>query len=209
MKKIWHVLLVAVALLTTGCKDKQITFRGVVEQVEDQMVLVSVLEGAEFDKASVAISSNTKFAGTSLEQIKKQDQLIITISPKIAESYPVQVKAVKITMAEQNKEATKAVYHKIDPKQAKEMMDQEEVIILDVRTPEEYAEGHIPKAVLLPDYDISKKAGDQFPDKAAKILVYCRSGRRSAASAKELVKLGYTAVYDFGGIIDWPYEVEK
>lgn len=209
MKKLCYLLLAVLALCATGCKAKQHTFTGVVEQLGDQVILVSVLKGADFDKASVAISQDTKFVGTSFEQIKEQNHLTITILPEIAESYPVQVKAVKIAVAESEQEGTNAVYHKIDPQKAKEMMDQQDVILLDVRSPEEYAEGHIPKAVLLPDYDIAKKAQEQLPDKAATILVYCRSGRRSAASAKELVKLGYTAVYDFGGIIDWPYEVEK
>lgn len=210
MKKLYYILLVVGVLLGTGCGKKQnITFTALVEQVGEQSILVSVLEGAEFDKASVGISESTKFIGTALAQIKQQDHLRITILPEIAESYPVQVKAVEIAAIEQDQERVKAVYQKIDSKAAKEMLGTEDVIILDVRTPEEYKEGHIPDAVLLPDYDLSQKAGEQLPDKTAKILVYCRSGRRSASAAKELIELGYTAVYDFGGIIDWSYEVEK
>jgi len=106
-----------------------------------------------------------------------------------------------------NTESTKATYHKIDPGKAKEIMDSEEnIVILDVRTPEEFEEERIANSVLLPDYEISQKASSTLTDKNQVILVYCRSGRRSEIAAKELVKLGFTNVYDFGGIIDWPFE---
>lgn len=103
--------------------------------------------------------------------------------------------------------AGEAVYRKITSKEAKEMMDGGGAIILDVRTTEEYAAGHIADAVLLPDFDIAAKAETVLTDKEATILVYCRTGRRSEGAAKKLVELGYTGVYDFGGIVDWPYEV--
>lgn len=97
----------------------------------------------------------------------------------------------------------------ITAEEAKERMDEEaDCIILDVRTEEEFAAGHIPGAVLLPDYEVSKKAESLLPDKAQLILVYCRSGRRSKLAAETLAALGYTNVKEFGGIIDWPYEVE-
>jgi len=93
--------------------------------------------------------------------------------------------------------------------QAKTLIDGGNVIILDVRTQEEFNQGHIQDAVLLPDYDIAAKAATVLLDKNAKILVYCRTGRRSALAAKELIAMGYTDVLDFGGIIDWPYETVK
>ena len=97
----------------------------------------------------------------------------------------------------------------ITAKQAKEIMDsQEGYIILDTRTAEEYNEGHIPGAVLLPHEDVKDKAHVVLPDKTQLILVYCRSGRRSKLASEDLVKLGYTNIREFGGIIDWPYEVE-
>ncbi len=106
--------------------------------------------------------------------------------------------------------AAKAEYSKITPEQAKEIMDSNnDVIILDVRTAEEFAEGHIQNAVLLPDSEIRGTAAEVLPDKSAEILAYCRSGRRSAAASKELVDMGYTNVKDFGGIIDWTYETVK
>ena len=101
------------------------------------------------------------------------------------------------------------VYMNITAQQAKEIMDtQEGYIILDTRTQEEYATGHIPGAIVLPHDEVLKKAETVLPDKSQLILVYCRSGRRSKLAAEDLVKLGYTNIREFGGIIDWPYEVE-
>ena len=98
----------------------------------------------------------------------------------------------------------------ITPAEAKDIMDkQTDYIILDVRTEEEFAEGHIAGAILIPDYEIEKKAEHVLTDKHQLILVYCRSGRRSKNAASQLVKLGYINVKDFGGIIDWPYETTK
>ncbi len=101
------------------------------------------------------------------------------------------------------------VYMNITAQQAKEIMDtQEGYIILDTRTQEEYDTGHIPGAIVLPHDEVLKKAETVLPDKSQLILVYCRSGRRSKLAAEDLVKLGYTNIREFGGIIDWPYEVE-
>ena len=97
----------------------------------------------------------------------------------------------------------------ISQETAKEIMDTKECIILDVRTPEEFAEGHIPGAILIPDYEITEKASNILTDKDALILVYCRSGRRSKNAANQLVDMGYTNIKEFGGIIDWPYETTK
>ena len=103
-----------------------------------------------------------------------------------------------------------AVYMNITAEEAKEIMDSEEgYIILDVRTREEYDEGHIPGAILIPNTAIEEKAEDVLTDKNQLILVYCRSGRRSKIAAEALAELGYTNIKEFGGIIDWPYEVEK
>ena len=101
-----------------------------------------------------------------------------------------------------------ATYEQITPQQAKEIMDTEQdYIIIDARTEEEFAEGHIENAILIPEYEIKERAEKELPDKDALILVYCRSGRRSKIASEELVNLGYTNVKEFGGIIDWPYNV--
>lgn len=97
----------------------------------------------------------------------------------------------------------------ISPKDAQSLLKEDGVILLDVRTPEEYQEKHIPGSILVPDYELKDKITAQVPDTKTKIVVYCRSGRRSAASAKVLAELGYENVYDLGGIIDWPYETES
>ena len=95
----------------------------------------------------------------------------------------------------------------ITAEEAKKIMDTEsEYVILDVRTEEEFAQGHIPGAILIPDYEIREEAESPLPDKDALNLVYCRSGRRSKNAAQILLELGYTNIREFGGIIDWPYE---
>lgn len=112
-----------------------------------------------------------------------------------------------------NKEDTdiQTQYHKISAEEAKKRMDSDsKVILLDVRTQEEYDDKHIKGAILIPNEEIHTDAdiAERLPDKDAEILVYCRSGSRSQQAAKKLIQAGYTNVYDFGGIIDWTYETE-
>ncbi|NLY69199.1 MAG: rhodanese-like domain-containing protein [Clostridiales bacterium] len=101
-----------------------------------------------------------------------------------------------------------AVYVSISAQRAKQLMDSEsDYVVLDVRTPEEYADGHIKGSMLIPYNEIGERAEDELPEKDKLILVYCRSGRRSKIAAQALAELGYTNVKEFGGIIDWPYEI--
>lgn len=98
-------------------------------------------------------------------------------------------------------------YQQISQEEAKKMMDTQEVIVLDVREQSEYDSGHIPNAVLLPVGTIEENtAAAVIPEKDATVLVYCRSGNRSKAAASALAKLGYTNIFEFGGINTWPYE---
>ena len=99
-----------------------------------------------------------------------------------------------------------AQYQKIPPEEAKAMMDDGKATVLDVRTAAEFEEAHIAGAVLIPDMDIRDMALELLPDKKKTILVYCRTGIRSERAARALIELGYRNVYDFGGIVDWPYE---
>ena len=100
-------------------------------------------------------------------------------------------------------------YQQITQEEAKEMMDSQEVIILDVREQDEYDSGHIPGAVLLPVGTIDETTAAQvIPEKDATVLVYCRSGNRSKTASAALADLGYTNIYEFGGINTWPYETE-
>ena len=103
----------------------------------------------------------------------------------------------------------KAAYHKISAEEAYEMMASQEVVVVDVRTREEYDGGHIPGAVLLPVGTIDETAAAEvIPDKDSTVLVYCRSGNRSKTASSKLAELGYTNIYEFGGINTWPYETE-
>ena len=102
------------------------------------------------------------------------------------------------------------VYQQITQEEAKQKMDTQEVIILDVREQDEFDVAHIPGAILLPVGSITAdSAAAIIPDSDSIVLVYCRSGNRSKNAAKALAKLGYTNVYEFGGIKTWPYEVEQ
>jgi len=104
----------------------------------------------------------------------------------------------------------KEMYEQITPQEAKKIMDSgEEHIILDTREQDEFDEGHIPGAILIPYTEIENKAEEILPDKDKLILVYCRSGRRSKIASQSLVELGYTNVKEFGGIIDWPWALEN
>ena len=101
-------------------------------------------------------------------------------------------------------------YQQITQEEAKEMMDNQEVIILDVREQGEYDSGHIPGAVLLPVGTIDETtAAEVIPEKDSTVLVYCRSGNRSKTASSTLAELGYTNIYEFGGINTWPYETEQ
>jgi rhodanese-related sulfurtransferase len=106
-----------------------------------------------------------------------------------------------------NSTASEANPMKITAQEAKTRLDADKgIIILDVRTKEEFVEKHIPGALLLPVDTIADKASTVIPEKTKTYFIYCRSGNRSATAAAQLVSMGYTSIYDFGGIIDWPYE---
>ena len=105
--------------------------------------------------------------------------------------------------------SSESSYQQISQEEAKEMMDTQDVIILDVREQDEYDSGHIPGAVLLPVGTIDKEtAAEVIPEKESTVLVYCRSGNRSKTASSALAELGYTNIYEFGGINTWPYETE-
>ena len=105
--------------------------------------------------------------------------------------------------------AAGGAYEQITQEKAKEMMDTQEVLVLDVRERDEYDSGHIPGAVLLPVGAIdANTAAAVIPAKDTTVLVYCRSGNRSKTASSVLTELGYTNIYEFGGINTWPYETE-
>ena len=102
---------------------------------------------------------------------------------------------------------SEASYRQVSMDEAIAMMEEEnDYIILDVRTPEEFAEKHIPDAINIPNETIGTEVIPELPDKEQLILVYCRSGNRSKQASEKLVRLGYTNIVEFGGINDWPGE---
>ena len=106
--------------------------------------------------------------------------------------------------------AEENTYQQITQEEAKNMMDTQEAIVLDVREQDEFDAGHIPGAVLLPVGTITKDTATAvIPELDSVVLVYCRSGNRSKKASQALVELGYTGIYEFGGINTWPYEVEQ
>ena len=107
----------------------------------------------------------------------------------------------------ENLESKKNSYTQISMEEAVKMMEEEsDYIILDVRRPDEFAEKHIPNAINVPNETIGKDEIPELPNKEQLILVYCRSGNRSKQASEKLVKLGYTNIYEFGGINDWTGE---
>ena len=102
----------------------------------------------------------------------------------------------------------KMTYRRISQEEAKQMMTRDDgYIIVDVRRRDEYDAGHIPGAILIPNESIGTEPPEQLPDKERIILIYCRSGRRSKEAAQKLADMGYSNIYEFGGIIDWKGEI--
>ena len=200
MKRIFVLLAITMIILPgCGAKNENIIFSAVIESVFDNSLLVTTEDKVGFDRASVGFDRSLVL---NFEPRIGQT-LRIEILPEIRESYPVQVTAVRIELIS---DAQTSEYRRISAVKAQEMMS-EDVIILDVRTQAEFNEGHIPNAILLPYNDIIDKAKTILPDMDQIILVYCRSGRRSELAAKDLIDMGFTSVYDFGGIIDWTGDV--
>ncbi len=112
--------------------------------------------------------------------------------------------SLSIVLSGCSDKSEEASYTQISMEEAAKLMESEEdYIILDVRTIEEYESGHIPGAVCVPNETIGEEAVEELPDKEQMILIYCRSGNRSKQAASKLVEQGYTNIYEFGGIIDW------
>ena len=97
---------------------------------------------------------------------------------------------------------------KITPADAIRLLDAGRAVAVDVREPDEFAVGHIPGAKLLPLGSVLARAAEVLPEKDAAWLIYCRTGRRSADAVQKLASLGYENLYDLGGILSWPYEIE-
>ena len=215
MKKLIALLLSLICLLgLIGCSNRSMNYiianepniTGIVKEANENAILI------ENEKGEYWVSLNVENKD-STTHFNLGDEVVVYYNGNIAESYPMQINTVyAITLkepadrAENNREP---VYVNITAEEAKQIMDSEEgYVILDVRTQEEYDQGHIPGAILIPDTEINLRAEKELTDKDQLLLVYCRSGRRSKLAAEALVELGYTNIKEFGGIIDWPYETE-
>ena len=128
---------------------------------------------------------------------------------KIKKIFPIILSALMFTGCAGG-QSTSNNYKSITAKEAEEIMkSQSDYIILDVRRPDEFAQGHIPNAINIANESIGTSEIAQLPNKNQLILVYCRSGRRSKEAAAKLVTLGYTNIVEFGGILDWHGEIVK
>lgn len=196
------VFLMTVCFVFGGCQSKHIRFKGVIYSVSKNEIFISALNNEKITDAKVIIPD-----GFKMEFEPKSGQMVeITAAYEGKEDDLVVFKAVEIKL----KEIKKITAKKISPEKVKEMMESEEdFILLDVRTPEEFNEAHIKNAILLPDYEIEKLAFKVLKDKKEKIILYCRSGRRSAIAADKLAGMGYSDVYDMGGIQSWKYDTVK
>lgn len=154
--------------------------------MQKKITLILAIMTATLTLAACALSTATATAGESATM----DIAISQAATATGESAASTVEYIKITATE-----------------AKALMDQGDVIVLDVRSQEEYDDGHIADAIRLEYGAFPKKLATVLPDKDAVILVYCRSGNRSKTASNLLIEAGYTQVMDFGGIIDWPFEV--
>lgn len=199
--KMKYISIICCFILGTfliGCVriEENIVLTALIVDINDNSLSVTTSdEGVDFTEASVDITNVKDIAfnliiGQTVE---------LSILPEIMESYPVQVTAVSLGLQQ-------AIYTKISPEEAKEIMS-DEVVILDVRTESEYNDGHIEGSVLIPDTDIKELAPEILTDTNATILVYCRSGARSKVASELLIEMGYQNIMDFGGIIDWPYDI--
>ena len=197
------LFIILLGLFLGGCNSEpgNISFSAVIESVSANGIMVSTADDVSFTRAAVFYSQDLQLDF----QPAAGQTVILTIRPEVRESYPVQVTAVKIELIKNDTVS----YQKITAAEAKGMTDNGQGIILDVRTEEEYNEGHIAGALLLPLAEVEARAAEVLPDKAKAVLVYCRSGRRSALAAQALTQLGYSNVYDLGGINSWPYDVVK
>ena len=137
----------------------------------------------------------------------------ITYTGVIMESYPAQISATKVELVggdTLSKDNIKGEIKNVSMDEIVNIMSENQnYIILDVRTFEEYNDGHIPNAICIPNETINEDVINKLPNKEQLILIYCRSGNRSKQAANKLQKLGYTNLIEFGGIIDWKGEIVK
>jgi len=215
MKKHLPLILSSLFILgLAGCSNRSMNYiiknepsiTGVVTEVHDQYIQIHIENEGYPSGADCDVSLDVENEDGTCSPINVGDEVVVYYDGSIAESDPMQINTVyAITLREP--ERREGSYIQISMDEAVKMMEQEtDYIILDVRTPEEFAQEHIPGAINVPNETIRKKAIPELPREDQLILVYCRSGNRSKQASEKLVSLGYTNVYEFGGINEWTGE---
>ncbi len=207
------VYSILILVLFVGCNNAEnssnisshddantVSYEGKIVEMKDNNNFV-IRVNDSIDLISVNINEEIEFGDGISNKFYYGNTVGIIVGPEVMESWPLQVNLLKIYKNE------KATYMKINQDLAKKLIDTQDVLILDVRTQKEYYEGHIDGAVLLSVDSIEEKADKILKDKNKTILVYCRSGNRSRTASYNLLKLGYTNIYDFGGINTWEYDI--
>ena len=148
--------------------------------------------------------------GIDTESIETEATESNSADPESADTESADTESADTESEEVESVGLENTFQQISASEAKELMEESDsFVLLDVREENEFKEGHIRGATLIPVGQIAQLAPELLQDKEALILVYCRSGRRSVEASQQLVDLGYTQVVEFGGILDWPYEVVR
>ena len=195
-------------------KEEQYEFVATIIGAYDSAILVEPKEGTNeresSDKISMVIKRPTD--GTN-DFYVVGNKVKITYNGVIMESYPAQIIATKVELIGGDTLSKDNIKGKIKNVSMDEivniMSENQNYIILDVRTFKEYNDGHIPNAICIPNETINEDVINKLPNKEQLILIYCRSGNRSKQAANKLQELGYTNLIEFGGIIDWKGEIVK
>lgn len=201
-------------LCMAGCNNRSMnhiignepSVAGTVKEVHDTYIQIHIKNNGYPNGADCDVSLDVKNKDGIYSPICVGDEVVIYYDGFIAESSPMQINTVyAITL--QTPAKREGTYKQISMDEAVTMMEEQtDYIILDVRTPQEFAEKHIPNAINVPNESIGDKTIPELPREDQLILVYCRSGNRSKQASEKLVALGYTNIYEFGGINDWTGE---
>ena len=195
-------------------EEEQYEFVATIIGAYDSSILVEPEEGANERKSSDKISMIIKRPTDGINDFYVVGNKVkITYNGVIMESYPAQIVATKVELIggdSLSKDNIKGEIKNVSMDEIVNIMSENQnYMILDVRTVEEYNNGHIPNAICIPNETISEDVINKLPNKEQLILIYCRSGNRSKQAANKLQELGYTNLIEFGGIIDWKGEIEK
>lgn len=215
MKKYVAMILAGMMLVgCVGCSNRSMnniiknepSVTGIITEVHDTYIQIYIENEGYPNGALCNVSLDVENKDGSYSPMGVGDEVVVYFNGMIAESAPMQINTVyAITLRTPAKRENS--YTQISMEEAVAMMETEsEYIILDVRTPEEFAEKHIPNAINVPNETIGVDPVPELPREDQLILVYCRSGNRSKQAAEKLAAIGYSNVYEFGGINDWTGE---